>query len=47
MIQYKSWCKADETLDQLEIKYQNLKNSTELQAEMSDSHASCWSKTSD
>ncbi len=47
MIQYESWCKVNKTLDWLEIKYQNLENSTELQVEMSNLHASCWSKTSD
>ncbi len=47
MIQYESWCKVNETSDWLEIKYQNFENLIELQAEMSDLHASCWSKTSD
>ncbi len=47
MIQYESWCRVNETSDQLKIKYQNLESSTEFQAEMSDSHASYWSKTSD
>ena len=47
MIQYESWCKDDETSDWLEIRYQSLESSTELQAEMNNSHASCQSKTSD
>ncbi len=47
MIQYESWCRIDETSDWLKIKYQSLESSTELQAEMSDLHASCQSKTSD
>ncbi len=47
MIQYEIWCKVNETSDQLKIKYQNLESLTELQAKMSDSHASYQSKTSD
>ncbi len=46
MIQYESWCKVNKTSNWFKIKYQSLESLIELQAEMSNSHALCWSKIS-